>query len=39
ILEVNQKRMLRNMGLYDCRAEVDGKVVASAEMLCAESSA
>ena len=39
VLEVNQKRMLRNMGLYDCRAEVEGKVVASAEILCAESSA
>ena len=39
VLEVTQKRMLRNMGLYECRAEVEGKVVASAEILCAESSA
>ncbi len=35
ILEVNQKRLLRNMGLYECRALVDGKVVARAEILCA----
>lgn len=35
-LEVTQKRMLRNMGLYDCAALVDGKTVASAEILCAE---
>jgi 3-hydroxyacyl-[acyl-carrier-protein] dehydratase len=35
ILEVQQKRLLRNMGLYDGRALVDGKVVASAEILCA----
>ena len=38
ILEVNQKRMLRKMGLYDCTASVDGKTVASAEILCAERS-
>lgn len=36
ILEVTQKRMLRRMGLYDCRASVDGNDVASAEILCAE---
>ncbi|MEM9302962.1 MAG: 3-hydroxyacyl-ACP dehydratase FabZ [Pseudomonadota bacterium] len=36
MLKVTQKRMLRKMGLYDCRAEVDGDVVASAEILCAE---
>jgi len=35
ILEVLQKRMLRRMGLYECRALVDGAVVASAEILCA----
>ena len=35
-LEVEQKRMLRRMGLYLCRALVDGKEVASAEILCAE---
>jgi 3-hydroxyacyl-[acyl-carrier-protein] dehydratase len=38
VLEVEQKRMLRRMGLYECRAVVDGKVVASAEILCAEQS-
>jgi 3-hydroxyacyl-[acyl-carrier-protein] dehydratase len=35
VLEVMQKRLVRNMGLYDGRALVDGKVVASAEILCA----
>jgi 3-hydroxyacyl-[acyl-carrier-protein] dehydratase len=35
-LEVSQKRMLRRMGLYDCRAVVDGSEGASAEILCAE---
>jgi 3-hydroxyacyl-[acyl-carrier-protein] dehydratase len=35
-LEVEQKRMLRRMGLYECRALVDGEQVASAEILCAE---
>ena len=39
VLIVEQKRMLRKMGLYQCAAEVDGQVVASAEMLCAERSA
>ena len=37
-LHVEQKRMLRRMGLYECRATVDGKEVASAEILCAERS-
>ena len=37
-LEVQQKRMLRRMGLYDCRAMVEGEEVASAEILCAERS-
>ncbi|MFA5685318.1 MAG: 3-hydroxyacyl-ACP dehydratase FabZ [Lysobacteraceae bacterium] len=35
-LEVTLKRMLRKMGLYECVARVDGKEVASAEVLCAE---
>jgi 3-hydroxyacyl-[acyl-carrier-protein] dehydratase len=35
-LEVLQRRMLRRMGLYECRALVDGEQVASAEILCAE---
>lgn len=39
VLHVEQKRFMRNMGLYVCKASVDGKVVASAEMLCAEKSA
>ncbi len=38
-LEVEQKRMLRKMGLYNCQATVNGDVVASAEILCAERSA
>ncbi len=36
ILEVTLKRSIRNMALYEGRALVDGKEVASAEMLCAE---
>lgn len=39
VLEVVQKRMLRRMGLYECRATVDGNEAASAEILCAERSA
>ena len=38
-LEVTQKRMLKRMGFYECRALVDGEEVASAEILCAERSA
>lgn len=38
LLEVEQKRMLKRMGLYVCRALVDGKEAASAEILCAERS-
>ena len=34
--EVVLKRMIRNMAQYDCVARVDGKTVASAEILCAE---
>lgn len=36
ILEVELKRMLRRMGLFVCRALVDGQKVAEAELLCAE---
>jgi len=36
VLEVKLLRLLRRMGLYDCRASVDGVEVASAEILCAE---
>lgn len=35
-LEVTQRRMLRRMGVYECRALIDGEQVASAEILCAE---
>jgi 3-hydroxyacyl-[acyl-carrier-protein] dehydratase len=35
MLDVVQKRLIRRMGLYECRALVDGKEVASAEILCA----
>ena len=38
-LEVQQKRLLKRMGLYACCALVDGDEVASAEILCAERSA
>ena len=36
ILEVEQKRAMRNMSVFWCQALVDGKVVAEAELLCAE---
>jgi 3-hydroxyacyl-[acyl-carrier-protein] dehydratase len=35
LLEVVQKRMMMGMGLFVCQARVEGKVVASAEVLCA----
>ena len=35
-IEVTLKRHIRNMALYECAARVDGQVVASAEILCAE---
>ncbi len=35
VLEVELKRILRNMALYVCSAQVDGKEVARADMLCA----
>ncbi len=38
VLEVELKRMIRRMGLFACRALVDGKPVAEAELLCAERS-
>ncbi|MFZ2237360.1 MAG: 3-hydroxyacyl-ACP dehydratase FabZ [Dokdonella sp.] len=38
-LHVEQKRMIRNMGQYHCQAKVDGRVVAEAELLCAERAA
>jgi 3-hydroxyacyl-[acyl-carrier-protein] dehydratase len=36
VLEVEQRRMVMRMGQFICTAKVDGEVVASAEMLCAE---
>ncbi|MBC7656625.1 MAG: 3-hydroxyacyl-ACP dehydratase FabZ [Frankiaceae bacterium] len=36
MLEVKLKRMIRNMAMYECYASVDGKQVASADILCAE---
>ncbi len=38
ILHVEQKRSLRGMGLFWCQAKVNDKVVAQAELLCAERS-
>lgn len=35
-IEVVLKRTIRNMAMYECVARVDGKVAASAEILCAE---
>jgi 3-hydroxyacyl-[acyl-carrier-protein] dehydratase len=35
ILEAIQKRIKRRMGWYECQATVNGKRVASCELLCA----
>lgn len=35
VLDVVQKRMIRRMGQYQCRASVDGVEVARADILCA----
>ena len=35
ILDVIQKRIKRRMGWYECQASVEGKPVASCELLCA----
>jgi 3-hydroxyacyl-[acyl-carrier-protein] dehydratase len=34
-MEVTQKRLMRGMGMFVARALVDGKVVASCELMCA----
>ncbi|SFS19683.1 3-hydroxyacyl-[acyl-carrier-protein] dehydratase [Dyella sp. OK004] len=34
-MEVTLKRLLRSMGLFEARATVDGKEVASCELMCA----
>jgi len=39
MLEVKLKRVIRNMAMYECSASVDGKQVASADILCAEGGA
>ncbi|HMB57174.1 MAG TPA: 3-hydroxyacyl-ACP dehydratase FabZ [Arenimonas sp.] len=38
-LDVRIKRVIRNMAMYECVARVDGKEVASADILCAEGKA
>lgn len=35
IFEVTQKRLMRNMGLYQAETLVDGQTVSSTELLCA----
>ncbi len=35
LLDVIQKRIMRGMGLYECSASVEGRRVASCEILCA----
>ncbi len=35
VMEVVQKRRMRNMGIFECQASVDGKKVASCELMCA----
>ncbi|QOC22996.1 3-hydroxyacyl-ACP dehydratase FabZ [Wenzhouxiangella sp. AB-CW3] len=35
VFEVRQKRLMRNMGLYEAIALVDGQTASSAELLCA----
>lgn len=36
VLDVTLKRMIRRMGIFEARALVDGKEVASCELMCAE---
>lgn len=38
-LEVELKRLIRSMGIFNARAVVDGKEVASCELMCAERAA
>ena len=33
-LQVTLKRNMRGIGIFECRALVDGEVVAEAEMMC-----
>ena len=34
VLDINLKRNMRGIGMYQCKALVDGEVVAEAEMMC-----
>ncbi len=34
-MEVQIRRVIRNMAVYDCKATVDGRLVACAEVMCA----
>ncbi len=36
LLDVTQKRLMRNLGQYQCRVTVEGKRVASCDIMCAE---
>ncbi|WP_223789770.1 3-hydroxyacyl-ACP dehydratase FabZ [Marinicella meishanensis] len=38
IFECQIKKVIKNMTLYQCKATVEGKVVAKADLLCAEKS-
>ncbi len=35
VFEVEQKRLMRNMGVYEARTRIGDKTVASAELMCA----
>lgn len=37
VMEVTQKRLMRGMGLYECRASIDGQRTASCDIMCAGS--
>lgn len=37
VMDVTQKRLMRGMGLYECKATVDGERTASCEIMCAGS--
>lgn len=37
VMDVTQKRLMRGMGLYECRASIDGQRTASCQIMCAGS--
>lgn len=37
VMDVTQKRLMRGMGLYECRASIDGQRTASCDIMCAGS--